>query len=315
MDVPPGPPSNAARPALVLGGGGGLGIVQAAYVQAAFELGFRPSLIIGTSVGALNGAWVALHPEHAEGLLPIWRRLHRRRVLRSNPIQLAHNVLRRKGGIFANTIVSGLIREHLDGTAFEDTAIPLAVVATDLLEGRKHVFEHGKLAPAILASTAIPGCFEPVRINGRLYVDGGLTASVDLITALELGATEILAIDLAPFNEAGIPRTAAGVLRRSFGILSHATTDAMHRLVEERIPTRVLRPDLSRHSPWRIACDDTEIALSLREAREGMRAALDADGRVIPGGSSAPSEPASPVSDVPSPSRSKSRRPVIVPAV
>jgi NTE family protein len=217
--------------------------------------------------------------------------------------------------MFANTIVTSLLRDHLRGTAFEDTALPLAVVATDLLEGRKHVFEHGSLAPAILASTAIPGCFEPVRIDGRLFVDGGLTASVDLVTALEMEATEILAIDLAPFDHSGTPRTPAGVLRRSFGILSHAATDAMHQLVEQRVPTRVLRPDLSRHSPWRIACDDTEIALALSEARDALTNVLDRTGRVIPGCTTASSVPSAPPNAAPARAKgAKSRRPMPLPA-
>jgi NTE family protein len=266
----------------VLGGGGGFGIVQAAYIQAAHELGFRPSIVVGTSVGALNGAWLAMHPDQPEGLLPVWRGLHKRRVLGTNPLRLAGRVLRRNGGVFSNDLVPRLLKDHIGQARFEQTALRLAVVATNLSEGRKKVFNTGRLAPAIMASTAIPGLFDPVKLNGELFVDGSITASVDLATAMDMGASEILAIDLTADSPIATPRTPIGVLLRSMYIMAHATTDGMQALAERQMPVRVLRPDLSRHSPWRIASDEDEMALSLAEARAVLRSVLDDAGRVIP---------------------------------
>jgi len=272
-----------SRPALVLGGGGAFGSVQAAYVKAAHELGFRPQMVVGTSVGSLNGAWVAMYPDDPDGLLEVWKGLHRTRVLHPNPLRMVGRVVRRGGGLWANEIVPKLIDDHIGDLRFDDTKLPLGVVATNLSEGRKAVFRAGPLAPAILASTSIPGIFDPVEIGGQLYVDGCVTASVDLVTAMSLGATEILAIDLTPSMLHGShrPRTALGVLRRSFGVLSHATTDAMQAVVEQHLPVQVVKPQLDALSPWRIHIDDAELERALGEAREVLRSALDADGRVV----------------------------------
>src|SRR5512142_271624 len=98
------------RPALVLGGGGALGSAQAAYIKAAHELGFRPRLVVGTSVGALNGAWVATRPDDPDGLIEIWRGLHRLRVLRLNPLKVAARMACLRGGVWTNEVVPALIR-------------------------------------------------------------------------------------------------------------------------------------------------------------------------------------------------------------
>lgn len=275
-------PSQPVGPALVLGGGGAYGVVQAAYVHAAIEAGFRPSLVVGTSVGALNGAWVALRPDDATELLSIWRGLDRLRLLQVNPLRLASKIARRPLGLCDNNLVPRLIREHVAPRRFEDLKLPLAVVATNLTRSRKHVFRTGDLGQAILASTAIPGIYDPIEIDGELFVDGGLSASVDLVSALEMGATEILAVDLTPAPPTFRSRTLVGVLRHSLGILARATTDAMEAAIARQVPVSVIRPDLTLHSPWRLDDSASAIARNLELARSSIRDILDADGHVRP---------------------------------
>lgn len=281
------------RPALVLGGGGALGVIQAAYIAAAFDLGFRPALIVGTSVGSLNGAWTALHPDQPEELLRIWLGLDRLALVKFQPMRLVGK-LWRPTSVTTNEVVPRLLRRHLPGAAFERTAIPLAVTATNLSRGNKHVFTEGPLDRAILASTAIPGVFEPVSIGGELFVDGCVTASVDLATAAEMGATEILAIDLTPSPGPAKPRTAAGVLKQSFSILTSATTRAAESCLARQMPVRVVRPDLSHNSPWRLDDSAGSIARNLRLAHEGLHGLIDGDGHVAPDGTcwmDAPDQP------------------------
>lgn len=266
----------------MLGGGGAYGVVQAAYIHAALEAGFRPSLVVGTSVGSLNGAWVARRPDDKEELLRIWMGLDRLRILHFNPIRVVHKIARGPRGLCQNTIVPRLIKEHVEPLRFEDLALPLAVVATNLSRSRKHVFSSGDLGQAILASTAIPGIYDPIEIDGEFYADGGLSASVDLVTALEMGATEILAIDLTPAPPTFRSRTVVGVLRHSLGILSRSTTDAMEAAVGRQMPVSVIRPDLSAHSPWRLDDSAATIAKNLEMARATMRDVLDRDGHVQP---------------------------------
>jgi len=270
-------------PALVLGGGGAFGVIQAAYVHAALDRGFRPAVVVGTSVGALNAAWVAMHPDRPDELLHIWLKLDELKLLRLNPMRIAARLLRHPVSITANDLVPRLLDQHLAGATFEDTQIPLAVVATNLTRSRKHVFRSGSLRDAIIASTAIPGVFEPHEVNGELFLDGGLTASVDLATAVDMGATEILAIDLTPAPPTDTPKTALGVLRHSLGIMSHATTDAMQACLERQLPVRVLRPDLSRSSAWRMEDSAGAIAHNLKLARLELAAIFDSDGCLTSG--------------------------------
>jgi NTE family protein len=272
----------ARRQALVLGGGGAFGVVQAAYISAAIEAGFSPSLVVGTSVGALNGAWLATRPAEIGGLLEIWLGLSRLRVL-PHPLRLAAKLLHRPVSIAENQIVPRLLERHLACERIEDTPIDFAVVATNLSRGRKHVFRSGPMLPAIMASTAIPGVFEPVEIEGDLYVDGCLTGAVDLATAAEMGATEILAIDLTPPALERTPKTVVGVLRQSLGILVQATTTAMEQCLSPQMPVRVVRPDLSQCSAWRL--EDAAVALNenLAIARREMSSLLASDGSVLPG--------------------------------
>lgn len=271
------------KTALVLGGGGAYGVVQAAYVQALVERGFLPDLVVGTSVGALNGAWLALHPDRPQELLRIWLDLERVRLLHPNPLRLAGRVVRGRLGLWRNEIVPRLIAAHCAGRRFEDTQIPFAVVATNLTRARKQVFQQGDLGPAILASTAIPAVFEPVEIGGELFVDGGISASVDLATAFQLGATEILAIDLSPPPAPRRPRTPLGVVRSSFAALSRSATDGMVECLEGRVALRLTTPDLSQRSPWSLDLSAAAVAKNLAVAREAVQELVDGAGRVIPG--------------------------------
>ena len=265
----------------MLGGGGAYGVVQAAYIHAAAEAGFHPDLIIGTSVGALNGAWLAMHPDDTEGLIEIWRDLGDIRVLDANPVRLAARLMRGPRALCRNEIVARLIETHLDGVSFADTELELAVVTTNLSRGRKQLFQHGPIGPAILASTAIPGVYEPFEIDGELFVDGCVTASVDLASAVELGATEVLAIELSPPVVHKPAKTALGVLVQSLAVLCHASTDAAEAVAARQAAVRVLRPDLSGLSPWRLESKQGLVDEYLEIARAELATALDSEGRVI----------------------------------
>ena len=283
MSATPTPAGGQARPALVLGGGGALGVVQAAYVEAAFEFGFRPQIVIGTSVGAMNGAWVALHPDRPEELLKIWLGLDQLSLVKFQPSKIASRILHPMS-VATNEVVPQLVEKFLGQGNVEDARLDLAIVATNLTRGHKHVFRSGPLGRAIMASTAIPGVFEPVVINGEQFVDGCVTASVDLTTAMEMGATEILAIDLTPQPTPARPKTAAGVLKQSFSIMSAVTTREVELCLSRLLPMRVIRPDLSKNSPWRLDDSAGSIARNLRLAREALHGVFDEDGHVAPEG-------------------------------
>src|SRR5213595_3353410 len=159
-----------ARRTWVLGGGGARGAAQVGVLQALFEANIEaPVAIVGTSVGALNGASIAAYPSLAGTMMlrEVW-----------------------------------MSRQALTGvTTFEHLRVPLAVVATDLNAGKPAVFRSGALTPALLASTAIPGVFPMVRINDRDHLAGGVVENTPLNIAMDDGAKEILAISLMAGGE------------------------------------------------------------------------------------------------------------------
>ena len=185
--------------ALVLSGGGVLGALQAGILRALFRTPYRPDLIVGTSAGAINGAFLSFQPdaEGADDLVNIWSSLRDKSLFMFNPLRVAYQMFTQKLCLFNSDLLEELVVQYAPADDFGATKIPLYITTTNLSKGHKQVFHEGPISRAILASTALPGFFCPVEIDGDQYVDGGVLANLDLETALDLGATEILAIDLS----------------------------------------------------------------------------------------------------------------------
>lgn len=182
---------DSPRTALVLCGGGSRGAAEIGLYQALYEVGVRVDLVVGTSIGAVNGAFIAsgASPEEMKRLwldFPRWR-----------PFRWNRELLWK--GLAARSLLdpSGFKRflEHtLPVPRFEDLRIPLTIVATDLQEGESVHLEQGDLVFAIMASTALPLFFPPLILNGHQIVDGGVTNNVPLDVALRKGARRIFAM-------------------------------------------------------------------------------------------------------------------------
>jgi NTE family protein len=176
--------------AFVVSGGGSLGAVQAGMLLSLAEAGIAPDFIVGTSVGAMNGGWVASRPDVAGigALADVWRSLSRRDVF---PTHLAVGLLGFLGqrrNLAPDTGLRRLLTRHLGFTRLEDAPIPLHVVATDLLSGQDVLLSSGDAVDAIAASAAIPAVLPPVKINGRDLMDGGVVNNTPLSHAVALGA-------------------------------------------------------------------------------------------------------------------------------
>ncbi|HYM97714.1 MAG TPA: patatin-like phospholipase family protein [Candidatus Sulfotelmatobacter sp.] len=177
----------------MLSGGGSLGAIQVGMLQALTESGIRPELLIGTSVGAVNAGWMAEHPDH-EGALAlgdIWMGLRRNHVFPLSPWAGARGLLGRTNHLVSNSGLRQILETHLTYENLEDARVPLHVITTDLKTGRAVVVSSGPVIPALLASSAIPGVFPPVRIGKRDLVDGGIANHAPIAAAIELGASEI----------------------------------------------------------------------------------------------------------------------------
>ena len=180
--------------AFVLSGGASLGAVQAGMLRALYERGVAPDLIVGTSVGALNGAFIASRPTTpatAEELAGVWRAVGRWNVFPLNPLTGFLGFFGARDHLVSDRGLRTLVAENLELEALEDAAVPLHVITTDLLSGRELRLARGDALEAVIASSAIPGVFPAVELDGRLLVDGGVANNTPIVDAIELGAERI----------------------------------------------------------------------------------------------------------------------------
>src|SRR3954471_18450567 len=157
--------------AFVLSGGAGLGASQAGMLEALYERDELPDLLVGTSVGAINAAFVASRPASvatAIELQTLWRGMSRARVFPVNPVSVGLGFLRTLDHSVPVGALRRLVRHHLGFSRLEDAPIPLHVIATDVLSGEEVRLSTGDGLDAVLASAAIPGVFPPVQWGERL---------------------------------------------------------------------------------------------------------------------------------------------------
>ena len=180
--------------AWVLAGGGSFGAVQVGMLRALVAGGVQLDLLIGSSVGAINAAYFAAAPT-ADGvtqLEAIWRGLRRSEVL---PIGWRGVLgLLKRGSAVDPCGLRRLLGKHLPYRALEQAAVPLHVVATDLLGGGTVRLSSGPVVEAVLASCAIPAAFPPVLIGDRHLIDGAVAANTPISVAVELGAKRIVVL-------------------------------------------------------------------------------------------------------------------------
>ncbi len=180
--------------AFVLSGGSSLGAIQVGMLHALFERDIAPDEIVGTSVGAINGAFIASRPptvETAVALADVWSGLRRSIVFPANPLTGFAGFIGRSDHLVPNANLRRVITRHLDADRLEDMPVALHVIVTDVLSGRELRLSRGPAVDAVMASAAVPGVFAPVRFAGRQLIDGGVSDNTPLSHAVALGADEI----------------------------------------------------------------------------------------------------------------------------
>lgn len=184
------------KTALVLSGGGSLGAVQVGMLQALSRTPLAVDMIIGASVGALNGAFFAENPtpEGADNLAQLWCSLHRRDIFPLSLLTGLRALALRRDHLTNAGALQSLIRRALGMRRIEQAKIPLHIVATDALSGLAVVLSAGDAETALLASTAIPVVFPQVRIADQFLVDGGISGNTPIATAVKLGAKRIVVL-------------------------------------------------------------------------------------------------------------------------
>ena len=191
------PSLNCPSPvAFVFSGGSGLGAVQVGMLRAAHEAGMKPDFLVGTSAGALNAAFIAsgLTSARIDELAGIWAGIKTKDVFPGLHLWSPLRALLGAGTLASPMGLKAIIDRHLPETHAE-LAIPTAVIASDLATGSAVAFRDGDLRRQILASAAIPGVFPAVDVEGRMFIDGGVSSHVPLLPARDLGARTMVVFD------------------------------------------------------------------------------------------------------------------------
>ena len=199
--------------AFVLTGGGSLGAVHVGMLEALYERGIAPDLIVGTSVGAINGAFIASRPqtqETARSLGDIWRDLRRSHVF---PMDFAGGFLGFAGlrkHFVSNRPLRRLLQNNSEFADLTDAPIPLHIIATDAATGQEVALVRGNVVDAVLASSALPGIFPPMDWEGRLLIDGGISNYAPISHAIEGGADTVYV--LASGTACGLSEPPSGAI-------------------------------------------------------------------------------------------------------
>lgn len=268
--VPGGPPGTAAtvppprrpRLGLALGGGAARGFAHVGVIEALELAGIRPDLVVGTSAGSLVGAL------YASGMTP--------KALREAALGLDEAVLGdwtiSARGVLRGRALQDVVNRWVAGRPIERFALPFGAVMTDLYDGSMRVARTGDAGLAVRASSAVPGVFEPVRIGGRDYVDGGLASPVPVRVARAMGAERVLAVDIAARPRFQDTDTIPRVLLQTFAIMGQHLASG-----ELREADVVVAPAVGDRSSADFNDRGGAIALgaeALRAALPALRAAL-----------------------------------------
>ncbi|BDV29417.1 patatin-like phospholipase family protein [Microbacterium terricola] len=185
--------------AFVLGGGGVRGAVEVGMLRALLERGIRPDLIVGTSIGAINGAQVAADPTPAVigPLTASWASPEAAAVYGDGFFAQTRRLVRTRTHLNSAEPLRALLERQLAGFArFEDLPVRLAVVAASIERAAEHVFDSGPLIDAVIASAAVPGLFPAAEVAGDHYLDGGIVNSIPIDHAVAAGARTIYVLQV-----------------------------------------------------------------------------------------------------------------------
>lgn len=242
------------RIALVLGGGAARGFAHVGVIKAIEANGIVPDIIVGVSAGSLVGALYAGGYGAAD--------------LQRVALQLDESLLGDWSlpdrGIFKGEALQNFVNHAVQNRPLEKLNRVFAVVVTELQSGDQVVFRRGNTGMAVRASSSVPGVFQPVQINGKDYVDGGLTGPVPVRVARSLGAEVVIAVDVSARPKYGKTGDTFDVLLQTFAIMGQAI--AANELPDADV---VIRPDTSRLTA--VGFNQRQLAI-----QEGERAALAA---------------------------------------
>lgn len=260
----------------MLSGGGNLGALQVGMLRALAERDIRPDLVLGCSVGALNGAAYAADPTPAgvARLESLWRSLTSDDIMPTGWLPTSVQLARRGASLHGNEGLKATIDRILFREAFSELTVPFQCVATSIEPVAEHWFSAGPLKRAILASAALPALFPVVEIDGVPYFDGAVVNDVPVSRAVELGAHTIYVLHVGNLDRPWIePKRPIDVAIQAYWIARK------HRLSRDlaALPPHVDLVMLPRGEPTEPRFDDFSRTEELINQAYGAAAAhLDA---------------------------------------
>ena len=167
-------------------------------LRAVAERGIQPDVVMGSSVGALNGALFAAEPTPAgvRRLERAWTNLQPQTVFGGSLMGRVSTLVRHGTHVHSNESLRALIDEALPGARIEDLAVRFECVAASIERAGAHWFDRGSLADAVLASCAVPGLLPPVEVDGEHFLDGGLVHSVPVGRAIAQGVQRVFVLQV-----------------------------------------------------------------------------------------------------------------------
>lgn len=221
--------------AFVLGGGGVLGAVEVGMLRALLERGIVPDLVLGTSVGALNGAMVAREPRLPviDKLTELWRSAGAAggEVYGDRPLRTVRRAMATGTHLWSAKPLRQALDDEFGDLAFEDLPVRFQVCAASIERAAEHWFDSGRVVDAVVASAAVPGLLPPARVGDEHYLDGGIVNSIPLGRAVELGASRVFVLQVGRIDRPlTVPRRPWEVARVSFEI---ARRHRFHRELAE----------------------------------------------------------------------------------
>lgn len=222
---------------LALGGGAALGFAHIGVLKVLEENGIQIDCIAGTSMGAVIGGLYSSGMS-AEKMVEALGDFDIKKITKLN----VFNIL--KDGIFSTDKMPSYFEKIANVSLLEKTKIPFRCVAVDLYTGKQYVFKKGSFSEAIMASTAIPGLFKPVKKDGMMLVDGGVVNNIPFDVVKDMGADFVIAVDVLP-KYVNKPRinSVVKIIMSAFGLMQNK-----HEL-ERQKHTKVIDYTISISSP------------------------------------------------------------------
>jgi NTE family protein len=231
---------------LALGSGGAWGVAHIGVLSVFHELEIPVAYLSGCSSGAFVGALYAGGVEGAAleecGRTYGWR-------------DAGRLVIPPRMGLASNERMADYLKKRIGTPRFDQLRLPFSVVATNLATGQKRIFQEGPVIPAIRASCAIPGIFEPVAIDGELYCDGGLLDRLPCDVLRTAGADVVIGVDLGRYETTWRPRNISEVIGRAIDIVTAGQAEA-----DVKTADLLIRPQLAGLSEFEFNNNETIMA-------------------------------------------------------